>query len=465
MWRQRTLAQRWFWRTLATALLIVCTTVLTMTAVQELSPPPPSRSTLAALTPFQYPVWSEYSPPDREDDWYNATCLGGQLRPALTELAAHLEMLRTAEHPECRTLAGWLNTLFTVEQREANVTLPAPFLAKVLTWVGGSEQLMDIVRHQRILHVTNNLVLHEVAFNPVRAFRPQLPSAGPSAREQLHALAEETRGSCDFCQWRTMTALVGEPPARFESPLSTVVGNTLKLDGGHALVLSREHSPLRLTVEGRADMVALAERWSRDQQSRRPQLRFPTLMWDVGQHAGASQVHPHVHVMLSPAHYSAGWERQRRAALLFSEIWPQDNYFSALVRAHAALGLTARLGAAVAFAAVDPVLDAEIWVVSAEPDADFTRLYALAVATVERRLGRLCHSSSLALPALAEPAGRLPALARLVPRGDCTSVRTDFSAIEMFALSAIALDPYEVVRELRYTIERNGEVQPRSAAA
>ena len=455
MWLQRN-PSRW-WRAAVTTLLAGAATILTTLALHRLSADG-NQVASEALRPFQYPVWAPYTPPDRPDDWYNTTCLGGRLRPDLVELGRHLELLRFAEHPECRALAAVIADLFTVEYRQANVSMPAPFMTKVLSWVGGSERLLDAVKTQRILHVTNNFRLHEMAFNPARARRPQIPSAGPSPREKLRALAEETRDTCDFCRSEEMTALVGEPASRFRSELSAVVGNTFKLDGSHALVLSTEHSPLRLSDAARADMLALAARWSRDQQTRRPELRFPSLVWDVGLHAGASQVHPHLHIMLSPGHYTGSWERQRRAALIFALSRPQDNYFSALVRAHAALGLTARLGSAVAFAALDPMLDAEVWVVAAEPGPDFQRLYALAAAALERRLGRYCHSSGLALPALDEPTGRLPALARIVSRGDCTTVRADVSSLELFALSSITADPYDIIKELRYTVQKNGEI-------
>ena len=69
---------------------------------------------------------------------------------------------------------------------------------------------------------------------------------------------------------------------------------------------------------------------------------------------------------------------------------------------------------------------------------------------------QMCHSSGLALPALGDGRGRMPALARIASRGDCTAVRVDVSSLELFALSSISIDPYRVIGQLRRLVQQHG---------
>lgn len=74
---------------------------------------------------------------------------------------------------------------------------------------------------------------------------------------------------------------------------------------------------------------------------------YPSLAWDMLPPAGASQVHPHLHVFLSPDHYYGTFEGMRSAAQRFL-LATGENYFSTLLDVHAALGLVVEYGDALA---------------------------------------------------------------------------------------------------------------------
>ena len=73
---------------------------------------------------------------------------------------------------------------------------------------------------------------------------------------------------------------------------------------------------------------------------------YPNLAWDTLFHAGASQIHPHIHMMLAPDHYYGSMEGLRSAAQAYYRSTGK-NYFTSLVTIHDTLGLAVEYGDAV----------------------------------------------------------------------------------------------------------------------
>ena len=77
--------------------------------------------------------------------------------------------------------------------------------------------------------------------------------------------------------------------------------------------------------------------------------RYTNIAWDILHHAGASQIHPHFHMMMAPDHYYGSFELLRSAAQRYYDL-NKENYFTTLLEIHAALGLVVEYGDAVAVA-------------------------------------------------------------------------------------------------------------------
>jgi galactose-1-phosphate uridylyltransferase len=77
--------------------------------------------------------------------------------------------------------------------------------------------------------------------------------------------------------------------------------------------------------------------------------RYPNLIWDNLPHAGASQVHPHVHTMMDPSQYYGAHHIQQEAARRYHQ-YTGNKFWDDLIEIHHALGLTVSLGSAVAVA-------------------------------------------------------------------------------------------------------------------
>lgn len=78
-------------------------------------------------------------------------------------------------------------------------------------------------------------------------------------------------------------------------------------------------------------------------------FRYPNLIWDNLPHAGASQVHPHVHTMMDPSQYYGAHHIQQEAARRYHQ-YTGNKFWDDLIEIHHALGLTVSLGSAVAVA-------------------------------------------------------------------------------------------------------------------
>lgn len=58
------------------------------------------------------------------------------------------------------------------------------------------------------------------------------------------------------------------------------------------------------------------------------------------------------------------------------------------------------------------------------------------------------------LPTMDKTSPSLPAIVRLVDRGVPSAARSDISAMELFAMSNVNADPFDVIRRLRASIDK-----------
>ncbi len=305
-------------------------------------------------------------------------------------------------------------------------------------WIEKLFGSVENVREQRIIRVTNRVTHEATLFNELRARRPMEAKGADDAR------AEIARSEGDpFCHPETGTP--ADDFGRVRGAHALTAGNIAKYDGFHGVLVFDRHDPLANVDEGRlADYLATARRWAEAEHARDPSARYYFLLWNSLWRSGGSIVHGHMQMTLTRGSHYGKVEALREAAARY-----EGEYFTDLIAAHAALGLARRVGAADLLAWLTPIKEREIVCVG-PPGADERALVpAIAKAlAAHRRLGVVAWNLALFLPPLV-PDGKdwssFRAHARLVDRGDPGNRTSDIGAMELYAASVVAADPFQVV--------------------
>ncbi|KAK3103632.1 hypothetical protein FSP39_020641, partial [Pinctada imbricata] len=297
----------------------------------------------------------------------------------------------------CRSLYNTFKAVFTITEHKSEVVIPDTFAKKVRKWLGNNEALFRSVSTQTILFIFNEYTREENVFNPLRDKRPMSVPEKPE-RQYIDELAEETSKTCDFCKYKLIQKAYNKNPI----------------------------------------------------------YKYPMFIWDLLPHAGASQVHPHVHAFLDTKRYQGAIENWRIASNLYNKDFPNRNYFSDLVSIHSALGLAVQYKSAVAFASLVPKKDNEVVVMCETPNDDFFTLMYFVYRAFLDDMEKLCYSSGIAFPSLDDNdvRGRLPAYARIITRGAVADIRSDISSLELFTSPNANTDPYKVIHYIKQSINK-----------
>src|SRR3990167_9386815 len=120
-------------------------------------------------------------------------------------------------------------------------------------WIEQRFGSLDLVRHQKIVKVTNVVTLEGVLFNWLRSSRPiwreEIDLDAELERTNHDALADPFNG--------TPEDLFGRVRGRF----CVTASNIAKFDGFHGLVVFNERHPLRFTREMIHDYIDTGGRW------------------------------------------------------------------------------------------------------------------------------------------------------------------------------------------------------------
>ncbi|CAB3365786.1 Hypothetical predicted protein [Cloeon dipterum] len=378
---------------------------------------------------------------------YSELCFEDGLKPSIANLDENLQSWSQAIDRKCQILYGKYQDLYSVSVRRGALHLPARFKGKVLKWMGGDHKLVSKVYNQTVFHVRNLYSLEHTVYNPLRAKRPSSGSSGRlDSKSYVSKLAASTNNSCDFCNFREMTA--EDVFERIEGKHSVSAANAFKLDKWHGLILTKKHNPVDLNLEEVLDLFNTSLKWFHKVHSIDSSAKYPNLIWDSLPHAGASQVHPHIHTMMDPNQYYGSHHVQQEAARRYHQ-YTGNKYWDDLIQIHHALGLTVTLKSAVAVAPLTSKKDHELFILSGEPSVDFFSLLHQAVQTYYHDLSIYCFSAGLALPPAESMNLRSPAVVRMGTRGDCSSVHSDISSLELYSVNNVNVDPYRVIGALR----------------
>ena len=331
--------------------------------------------------------------------------------------------------------------LFTVSTTTGRLEAP-PEMHAWITKLFGS---LDAVREQRIVRVTNTVTLEGALFNDLRAMRPMEMKGADEVRATIAAAANDPFD-------HPLTGTPADTFGRITGEHGITASNVAKYDGYHGVLVFKEHDPLApMDAAVVRDHLSTAHRWGEAAQAADPAARYLFVMWNCLWRAGGSIVHGHMQMTATRGMHYPKVEALRRQALAYAAAG--RDYFDDLWLAHDALGLGVEVEGARVIASLVPIKEREVLIVG-RPGADESMLapaIARVVATY-RAAGVVAYNMALYLPPLS-PDGedwlRFPPIARLVDRGDPANKTSDIGAMELYAASVIATDPFRLAEQLR----------------
>lgn len=314
-------------------------------------------------------------------------------------------------------------------------------------WITAQFGSLDAVCRQRIVRVTNRVLLEGTLFNELRASRPiEAPPATGSLQDAIQASAG---GS--FCQ--PYDATPADIFGRIEGRHCTTASNIAKYDGWHGLIIFEEHHPLQFTVAAIEDYVNVSQRWARAAHTADPQACYPLFLWNCLWRSGASIVHGHAQILLAREMHYPRVEGWRQAALRYQAAHG-TNYFDDLVTVHRALDLAVDHGSTVILPSLTPFKEKETLIIAPHLDSDLASAIHSVLSAFVEELGVQSFNLVLYQPPLSDTGedwSGFPLVARVLDRGSLRSRTSDAGSMEFFAQSIVATDPFRVAQALRCT--------------
>ena len=313
-------------------------------------------------------------------------------------------------------------------------------------WITKQFGSVDAVIAQTVVRVTNLVTFEGALFNDLRARRPAEVKGGADTRETI----EKARGD-PFCHPESGTP--ADTFGRIKGAHGITASNVAKYDGYHGVLVFDDHDPLvPMTDDVIRDRLATARGWAQAAHDDDPAARYYFLLWNCLWRAGGSIVHGHMQMTATRGMHYPKIEQLRRQAIAYDERHRRD-YFDDLWRVHEALGLGVERGSARVFASLTPVKESEVVILGRAGEDEVTLAPAIALAIgAFRARGVVAYNFALFLPPLSTDGNdwrRFPPQARLVDRGDPANKTSDIGAMELYAASVVAADPFRVVEALQ----------------
>lgn len=351
--------------------------------------------------------------------------------PTATTSITELPRILADLAPENRAI---FDRIFRISTTTGELAAPETMTGWITKFFGS----VDAVKRQRIVKITNTITMEGALFNELRASRP-IETGG--SEELRHAIAESLGGP--FC--RPEEGTPADSFGRIAGEYCISASNVAKYDGFHGLIIFDEHDPLVLTRAAVRDYFATARRWAEAALATDPEAKYYFFLWNCLWKSGASIVHGHAQMTMTHDMHYARIEGLRRAALDYRHCHGR-NYFGDLFHLHDLLGLAWVRDGVRGLAYLTPIKEKEILLLA---DEEGLPLYDEVYRILERfrHLGVKSFNAALCRPPLtpvAEDWSGFPVVIRLVDRGDPNNKTADFGAMELYAASVIASDPFRV---------------------
>lgn len=353
--------------------------------------------------------------------------------PAITDLVAEIGRLPTGERAR-------FARLFQVSESVGALVAPEA----MHRWIENFFGSVEVVEHQKIVKTTNLVTFEGTLFNALRSSRP-MELAQPEALDEIL-----NSGTGDpFC--RPEQGTPEDVFGRVKGRHSITASNIAKYDAFHGVVIYDHHNPLAFTPESIADHLEVGLRWGHAALEADPAARYYFFMWNCLWKSGASILHGHAQVACTRDMHYAKVEHLRRAALQYRE-QHGANYFDDLFGAHEALGLGVQAHGLRLLASLTPIKEKEVWLIGDAVDATLADGLYRVLDCYVHQLGVHSFNVVLYVPPLApvpEDWSGFPVIARLVDRGALHNKTADFGAMELYASSVVASDPFKLMSYLQ----------------
>lgn len=316
------------------------------------------------------------------------------------------------------------------------------------SWIESQFGSVEDVLEQRIIKVTNVVTLEGVLFNWLRSRRPIWRNHRLQLDEEL--ITPDHDPLCNP-YLNTPEDVFG----RVEGKYCVTASNVAKFDGFHALVVFREHHPLRFTWEMLHDYIDTGRRWADKAHELDPSAKYYLFIWNCLWRAGASLEHGHAQVMLGRDMHYAKIEHLRRSALHYQSL-TGDNYFQDLYQAHAVVGCGFENKGVQIMAYLTPIKEHEVILMAPEMNDSLKMRIYETLTCYQTCLGISSFNLVIYQPPIApteENWEGFPVIVRIVDRGDPDSRTADFGSMELYAASVVSSDPFLLARTLKQYME------------
>ncbi len=310
-------------------------------------------------------------------------------------------------------------------------------------WVRNQFGSLEAVLSQKIVKVTNVVTFEGAVFNSLRARRPIEATDPPDIQVILSGNGHDPL--------EHPTEMTPEDTfGRVQGKYCITASNIAKYDVHHGLVVFNDNHPLDFNREKVIDYLDTAERWAQEAHRRDSEAKCLLFMWNCLWRAGSTLMHGHAQMSLGRDMHYAKVEALRRAALAYRREH-MASYFDDLYRTHEALGLGFQVGGLRVLSHLTPIKEKEVLLISDSLNGEVKDGIYTVLATFRDCLGVSSFNLAIHRPPLAatdEDWSGFPVIVRMVDRGHHGSRSSDFGAMELYAQSVIAVDPFAVAREL-----------------
>jgi hypothetical protein len=350
-----------------------------------------------------------------------------------------VEMVESLEPEERERFAR----IFRVDASVGELIAPAT----MHSWIEKQFGSLTAVQKQNIVKVTNLITLEGALFNELRASRPMEARVAADLDQAILSNVGDP-----FCK-----PLEGTPEdvfGRVRGKYSMTASNVAKYDGFHGVVIFDEHHPLHFTAAGVKDYFDTALRWMNAAHSQDKEARYFFMLWNCLWKSGASILHGHAQMTLSRGIHYARIENQRRAALLY-KVGHGSDYFDELFAVHKSLGLGFEKRGVRVLAYLTPIKEKEVLLLAPALDDRLKDASYRVLRCLVDQLGVSSFNLALWLrpiDSVDEDWSGFPAVVRIVDRGDPNNRTSDIGAMELYANSVIASDPFRLAEVLQSSL-------------